>query len=263
MDRVDREPRATPEPAQRFTIATRNPRASHRRPPAVHARLEPLRTHLSTHSPDSRRRRRASQPPPKRDTEAASHSPADRTPPAFASHTRTYNGGGSPERSALDVIAALGHDGLADLGGEVGGTGDPVHPAGLVTPQAAPEDLLQRSCHSEHQAEQASLQTPPEALDFAEAKALACWPPRALGRIYCRRVSSPRPRVTCSLEENPGGAVPSPELQHTRSEAPSCRVCRALPSNASLTGAITRLSPTTPTPPDCDALTCHYAPALD
>lgn len=61
----------------------------------------------------------------------------------------------------------------------------------------------------------------------------------------------------------PRGAVPPPELQHTRPEAPSDRVCRGSPSNASLTGAITRLSPTTPTPPDCDALTCHYAPALD
>jgi hypothetical protein len=86
MVRVDREPRPTPEPAQRFTVATHNPRASHRGPPAVHARLEPLRTHLNTHS--------ARLPVPATGDPAAAearyrrreHGPADRAPLAFASH---------------------------------------------------------------------------------------------------------------------------------------------------------------------------------
>ncbi|GAA3212646.1 hypothetical protein GCM10020256_12210 [Streptomyces thermocoprophilus] len=37
----------------------------------------------------------------------------------------------------------------------------------------------------------------------------------------------------------------------------------ASPYHPSITGAVTRLSPTTPTPPDRDTLTCAYAPALD
>jgi hypothetical protein len=82
---------------------------------------------------------------------------------------------------------------------------------------------------------------------------------KGLRRHSPRCVSSQHRRIECSVEENPRGTAPRLELRRTHSGSPAGRFCRGLKSNAPLT----RLSPTTPTPPDRGALTCYYAPALD
>lgn len=87
MDRVGREPRAAPESAQRFTVATGNPRASHRGPQAVHARLAPIRTHLlNAHSADLPME--AADDSPAAETRYRSRETRPRGPclPCFASH---------------------------------------------------------------------------------------------------------------------------------------------------------------------------------
>jgi hypothetical protein len=78
-------------------------------------------------------------------------------------------------------------------------------------------------------------------------------------RHFPRCVSAQHRRIECSVEENPRGTVPRLELQRTHSGSPVGRFCRGSKSNAPLT----RLSPTTPTPPNHGALTCYYAPAPD
>ncbi len=82
---------------------------------------------------------------------------------------------------------------------------------------------------------------------------------KSLRRHSPRRASSQHRRIECSVEENPRGTVPRLELQRTHSGSPAGRFYRGSKANAPLT----RLPPTTPTPPDRSALTCYYAPALD
>lgn len=101
-----------------------------------------------------------------------------------------------------------------------------------------------------------SSASPERTLRLCRGEGYDCWSPRAPAGFAEHSTRGRR-------EENPGAAVPTPELQHTRPEAPAGRACRSLPSNAALTGALTRLSPTTSTPPDRRCLTCCYAPALD
>lgn len=60
-----------------------------------------------------------------------------------------------------------------------------------------------------------------------------CWSPRAPAGFAEHSTRGRR-------EENPAAAVPTPELQHTRPEAPVGRACRSLPSNE-LSPALSRV----------------------
>lgn len=52
-------------------------------------------------------------------------------------------------------------------------------------------------------------------------------------------------------------------VEWLRPEAPPACPPAGSRCHRAVAGAVTSLSPTTPTPPDCEALTCSYAPTLD
>ncbi|MFE1407057.1 PCC domain-containing protein [Streptomyces sp. NPDC058770] len=99
--------------------------------------------------------------------------------------------------------------------------------------QPADEEPVRPSTGGRH-----SLGHLPESVRLCRGDGHDCWSPRAPAR--CAEHSMRGRRA-----ENPRATVPTPELQHTRPEAPAGRACRGLPSNAPLTGALTCLSPTT------------------